>query len=249
MNNRQQTLIDRLNNTGHLSVVEQANELGVTEMTIRRDLQLFEKGGIATRVHGGAVPRSPIPHGIDIMAQKPRESQVAIAKQAVKLLKPGSTVLFNVGTTVLQVAREIATVKIPLTVITNSIPVAVALYKSECQVILPGGTLRRQGLDLTGPITEKNLDEYHVDVLISGCDGADSKVGFFTNDINLTPIEKKSVKIADRAVIVTESSKFLGRSFEQFATMDDISVLVTDKGLPASDITNIENRGPELFLV
>ncbi len=178
MNSRQQILVDRLNNTGHLSVVEQAKELAVTEMTIRRDLQLFEKDGIATRVHGGAVPRSPIPHGIDIMAKKPREPQIAIAKQAVKLLKPGSTVLFNVGTTVLQVAREIATLKIPLTVITNSLPVAIALYKSECQVILPGGTLRRQGLDLIGPLTLKNIDEYHVDVLITGCDGALPDEGF-----------------------------------------------------------------------
>ena len=249
MNNRQQILIDRLNNTGHLSVVNQSKELGVTEMTIRRDLQLLEKDGIATRVHGGAVPRSPVPHGVDIMSQKPRKNQVAIAKKAVKLLNPGSTVLFNVGTTVLQVAREIATLKIPLTVITNSLPVAVALYKSECQVILPGGTLRRQGLDLIGPITEKNLDEYHVDTLISGCDGADSKVGFFTNDVNLTPIEKKSVQIAEKTVIVTESAKFLSRSFAQFATIDDISAVVTDKELPESDIQNLRKAGIELYAI
>ena len=248
MNKRQQILLDRLKNTGHISVLDQAKELSVTEMTIRRDLSFFEKKGIATRIHGGAIPNDPLPLGIDIMANKPREAQTSIAKQTVKLLKPGSTVLFNVGTTVLQVAREIAVTKIPLTVITNSIPVAVALYQSECQVILPGGTLRRQGLDLTGPITEKNLNEYHVDALISGCDGAMADEGFFTSDINLAEIEKKSVEIAKQVIIVTESNKFGQKSFAKFANTSDIAYLVTDKKLSKQNQSILSKAGVEIVL-
>ncbi len=248
MNKRQQILINRLKNTGHFSVVEQAKELRVTEMTIRRDLKLLEEQGIATRVHGGAIPRSPVPHGINMMAKKPRNNQIAIAKQALSLLESGSTVLLNIGTTVLQVAREIAAVKIPLTVITNSIPVAITLFQSECQVLMTGGTLRRQSIDLVGPITEQNLNEYHVDTLITGCDGADSKTGFFTNDVNLTPMEKKSVQIAEKVIIVTESSKFINRSFAKFASIDEVSVVVTDKNLPESDIQNLNKVGVEVFL-
>jgi DeoR/GlpR family transcriptional regulator of sugar metabolism len=248
MNQRQQILLDRLKNTGHISVLNQAKELSVTEMTIRRDLSFFEKQGIATRIHGGAIPSVPLPQGIDIMAGKPREAQTAIAKQTLKLLTPGSTVLFNIGTTVLQVAREIATAKIHLTVITTSIPVAVALYQSECQVILPGGTLRRQGLDLTGPITEKNLNEYHVDALISGCDGAVADDGFFTSDINLAEIEKKSVEIAKQVIMVTESNKFGQKSFAKFANISDIAYLVTDKNLSARNQTALSAAGVKIFL-
>ncbi|MEA2011691.1 MAG: DeoR/GlpR family DNA-binding transcription regulator [Verrucomicrobiota bacterium] len=248
MNKRQQILIDKLNNIGYVSVIDIAKEFNVTEMTIRRDLSFFEKEGFAIRVHGGAVPRSPVPLGIDVMMQKPRDTQIAIAKQALKLLKPYQTIIFNVGTTILQIAKEIAVAKIPLTVITNSIPVAITLYKSKCQVLLTGGTLREHGLDLIGPITEKNLHEYHVDLLISGCDAALADEGFFTSDINLAEIEKKSVKISHRTIVVTESNKFGHKSFAKFANINEVDIVITDSNISKEDLFLLQKQETQVII-
>jgi DeoR family transcriptional regulator of aga operon len=228
--------------------VEQAEKLGVTEMTIRRDLRFLEDMGVATRVHGGAIPATPLPRGLDVISRIPRPEQIRIAKKTVSILAPGSTVMMNVGSTVFQVAREIAVSNLPLTVITNSLPVAVALHQSECQVILTGGLLRREALDLAGPLTEKNLDEYQVDILIAGCDGMDPEKGFHTSDANLAAIERHSAKIAEKVVIVAESAKFAARAFAKFADLDEVSTLITDDGVPPATAEALSKRGVEVLV-
>jgi len=248
MNNRQKELLDKLKILGHISVVGQSRELHVTEMTIRRDLQLFEKLGLATRVHGGAIPRSQQTLGVEALMHPASDGQIRIAKLAIQQLAPGSVVMLNTGTTVLQVAREIAAARIPLTIVTNSLPVAVVLYQSECQVLITGGTLRRQALDLAGPITEKNLDEYHVDTLIAGCDGADSSRGFFTRDISLAEMERKSVAIAQKVVIVTEAKKFEQPSLAKFADTKNVSLLITDHDLPVDKKSDLERAGVKIAI-
>jgi len=241
-------LLDRLKSEGHVSVGEQAAKLRVTEMTIRRDLRAFEELGVATRVHGGAIPATPLPCGLSVISRIPRPEQIRIAQKTVETLAPNSTIMMNVGTTVFQVAREIAAANIPLTVITNSLPVAVALHQSACQVVLTGGLLRREALDLSGPLTEKNLDEYQVDVLIAGCDGMDPERGFHTSDANLAAIERHSAKIAEKVVIVAESAKFAARAFARFADMEDVSTLVTDAGISPPTAAELSRLGLEVLI-
>ena len=248
MNNRQNKILQKLKKEGHVSIAKEAALFEVNEMTIRRDLIALEKIGEATRIHGGAVPWSPFPDGLDIMTAAPRQNQILIAKETVKQLEPNISVMLNTGTTVLQVAREIAAKEIPLTVITNSLPVAIALYRTPCQVVLPGGSLRQKWADLSGPLTRKNLDEYYVDVLITGCDAAMSEDGFFTDDINLAEIEQKSVEISKKVIVVTESSKFGHRSFAKFAELDEIDSLITDNDMKKTDKENIRKRDINLIL-
>lgn len=249
MNQRQRTILKKLKKLGHVSIADEAMSFGVNEMTIRRDLKFFEELGEATRVHGGAIPRSQAPLGVDSLISSPRDAQVRIAREVVKQLDPGSTVLLNTGTTVLQVAREIAAAELRLTVMTNSLPVAVALYQSDCQVLLTGGALRQESLDLTGPITEKNLDEVYVDVLIAGCDGAIPEEGFFTTDLNLAEMEKKSVKISRRVIVITESFKFGKRSFAKFASPDEVDLVISDDQLNDSDRKSLASQNVTLTMV
>jgi len=246
MNYRQKKVLGRLKATGYVSVVDQAKELHVTKMTIRRDLQMLEQIGVATRIHGGAIPKSELTIGLEMLTVSPRPGQVEIARLAIKKLAPASVVMLNTGTTVLQVAREIASSSLPLTVITNSIAVAVVLYKSEAQVLVTGGSLRRQALDLAGPIAMKNLDEYHVDTLVSGCDGADSEAGFFTADVNLAEMEKKAVEISGRVLVVAESFKFSRRSLAKFAEVDEVNMLITDSRLSPVDEENLRKVGMDV---
>jgi DeoR/GlpR family transcriptional regulator of sugar metabolism len=243
MNKRQKTIFSRLKAAGYLSIVEQAKAMHVAEMTVRRDLQMFEDMGLAIRIHGGAIPKSELALSIDSIMKPARSSQIRIAKAAMRQIVPGSIIMLNTGTTVLQVAREIAASGISMTVITNSLPVAIALYKSETQVLMTGGALRRHALDLAGPLTVKNLDEYHVDTIISGCDGADSRDGFFTNDMDLAELEKKIVSIARRVIIVAEHGKFSKRSLAKFANIEDADMVITDSKLSSVDTRNFEKAG------
>lgn len=247
MNHRQQTLMDELKTNGHVSVVDLAQKLQVTEMTIRRDLQQLESQRLLTRVHGGAVPCSKLPLGADMLTAPANEQQIAIAKATVDALPANATVMLNVGTTVLQVAREIARRQLALTVVTNSLPVAIILYQSECHVLLTGGSLRRQSLDLVGPVTEQNIDEYHVDILIGGCDGAMAGEGFFTSDVNLAAMEQKAVRVASKVIIITESHKFHKRSLAKFADISEVSTIITDSKLSSVDANLIKQHNVKLI--
>ena len=128
----------------------------------------------------------------------------------------------STGSTTLEVARLLAVSGKRLSVVTNSLPIAAALFQTPIQVILTGGTLRSDSLDLAGPVTEKNLDEYYIDMLISGCDGAFASEGFFTKDINLAEMERKAVQKSKKVLIVAEVHKFKQRAFVKFASPGEV---------------------------
>lgn len=248
MNTRQKTLLEKLHKLGSLSIEEEALIFKVAPMTIRRDIQLFEKQGIAIRTHGGAVPRISEPSQL-FTQQDANEAQKRIAKKAVELIPDGCTLMLSTGTTTLEVARQLAASDLRICVITNSLPIAAVLFQTKIQVILTGGSLRTSSLDLVGPVTEKNLDEYYIDILITGCDGASAEEGFFTKDLNLAEMEKKSVKKSGKTIIVTESSKFNKPSFVKFASMDEISTLITDRKLLPEIKNRMDKTKLELILV
>lgn len=248
MNMRQKTLLEKLHKLGRLSIEEEALIFKVAPMTIRRDIQLFEKQGIAIRTHGGAVPRISEPSQL-FTQQDASEAQKRIAKKAVDFIQDDCTLMLSTGTTTLEVARQLAASNLRICVITNSLPIAAVLFQTKIQVILTGGSLRTSSLDLVGPVTEKNLDEYYIDILITGCDGASAKEGFFTKDLNLAEMEKKSVKKSGKTIIVTESSKFNKPSFVKFASIEEVSTIITDKKLPSEIANKLSKTGLELILV
>lgn len=248
MNTRQKKLIGKLHKLGRLSIEEEAVNFKVAPMTIRRDIQLFERQGIAIRTHGGAVPRISEPAQLFTQPDA-SDAQKKIARKALEMIPDDCNLMLSAGTSTLEVARQLAASDLRICVITNSLPVAAVLFQTQIQVILTGGSLRSNSLDLIGPVTEKNLDEYYIDLLITGCDGASADEGFFTKDLNLAEMEKKSVKKSARTIVVTESHKFRKPAFVKFASLNEISTLITDKKLPEEQASKITRSGIELILV
>lgn len=233
MNLRQQELKNRIDAFGHIEIADEAQFFAVSEMTIRRDIVLLEKNGLAVQVKGGAIPKAKI---CESMSSSPAKNAIAAAMlQLFEQMPEVKTLMLSAGGTTLAFARLLAQRSLPLTVLTNSIPIASALFQTRCKVILTGGELRANSMDLVGPAAEKYLADYHVDLLFTGCDGADSQEGFYTSDLNLASYEKLSVKISDRVFILTESAKFRSKSMVRFAELDEIDTLVTDSGLKAID--------------
>lgn len=219
-------------------------------MTIRRDLHELEKRKLVLSVKGGAMlhPAQYEPAGegtADHLEQK-----IAIANTLFLRIMPADSLFLSAGTTTLAFARVLAQRNVRgVTVITNSLPVASTLFQSRCKVILLGGELRNDSMDLIGPAAEKNLEEYHVDYLVSGCDAAIADQGFYTSDMSLANLEQKSLRIADHAVIICDSSKFGKRALTRFARSDEIQLLVTDEGISADDHSVLRRSGMEILKV
>ena len=248
MYQRQRKILDMLQR-GKLIIRQAALELGVTEMTLRRDLKLLEERKLVLCVKGGAIPY-PTHYEPDSSDTELTDCKFAIANALFQRIMPADSIFISAGTTSLAFAKIVARYnKVPMTVITNSLPAASALFRSCCKVILLGGELRSNSLDLVGSIAEKNLEEYHVDWLISGCDAALSDYGFYTSDISVSNLEKKSLQIAAHAAIIADSSKFGKRALTRFATLDEIDLLITDDNLPDDDTAILAASGLEVIKV
>ena len=233
MNARQQELKNRIDTLGHIDIVTEAKSFAVSEMTIRRDIAFLEKNALAVQVKGGAIPKAKI---CDNMIDSPAKN--AIAARMIELLEQMpevKTLMLSTGGTTLAFAKLLAQKNLSVTILTNSIPIASALFQTQIKVILTGGELRTTSMDLVGPAAEKYISDYHVDVLLTGCDGADTRQGFYTSDLNLASYEKLSVKISDKVFILAESTKFKQKALAKFADLEEIDSLITDNNLKAID--------------
>lgn len=240
MNERQTTILELVREKPGIKVGELAEHFGVSPMTIRRDLTNLASQGLLIRTHGGAIP--PILAQPPALAPHPTAPKAAIGRLAATLVQRGQTVMVDTGTTALEVARHLPA-NWDLTVATTSLGVAEALYPSSIQVLVLGGLLKKGFPSLYGPLTESNLAALHVDILFIGCDGADSRAGFYTADVHLSSVEQAMIRSAERVVVVTESIKFGRRAFVRYATPDQVDMVVTDDHLSAEDRLNLEERG------
>ena len=248
MSTRQTKLIEILSEEGRLDVRPLAERFGVSEMTIRRDLKLLQEHGFIARTHGGGIPTGKLrflqqafPH-YEVTGEK-----AAIGKTAALLVEPGQTVLIESGTTALEVARNLPR-NSNLTVATTSLCVLQELYGTPMQLLLFGGYVRPDFPSLYGPMTEAMLKSFHVNTLFIGCDGADSSSGFYTSNLLISSLEQEMIRIADRVIIVTESSKFGRKGFVRFATPDQVQTIVTDTRLSTADKKNLAERGVDVVV-
>lgn len=248
MNSRCEKIFERLA-SGGVRIQDLAEEFGVTTMTIRRDLRELESRQLALLVKGGAV-RHPACYEPETVTIAHPERKAAIAQALYRRILPTPALFLGTGTTTLMFARLMARFnRYRLTVVTNSLPVASALFRSKCKVILLGGELRTSSMDLVGAVAEKTLQEYHVEWLVTGCDAAVATDGFYTADVNLSNLERLSITMAHRVAVITDSTKFGRPALTRFASPDDVDLLVTDDALSASDAEVLRSRHVEIILV
>ena len=239
-----------LQKRGRLDLHLTALELGVSDMTVRRDFSELETAKILLQVKGGGAVPHPARYEPESVVSELSDIKFELAKVLYRRLLPCETMFIGTGSTCLSFAKVIARLNmLPLTVVTHSLPVASALFQSRCRVILLGGELRSSSMDLVGPAAEKSLQEYHVEWLVSGCDGAFADYGFYTSDERLSNLEQRTISVADRTAIITESAKFGRRALTRFASLDEVDLLVTDDGIDAADEAKLRSSGIEIIEV
>jgi DeoR/GlpR family transcriptional regulator of sugar metabolism len=248
---RQAQIRNVLKERGEADIGEMAAALGVSEMTIRRDLDRLEEGGYVRRTHGGAVlaERLLFEFGFTARRQTNHAAKAAIAAAAVKLIRPGDCLILDAGTTTLELARLLPAVP-DLTVITPSLAVASELQFSErSQTILLGGILRRGNPDLAGEVSEAALDMLKADLAFQGADGIDEDGALYTADLRVAKLDQKIRLRATRTYVLADSSKVGRTALACHGRLQDVTGWITDAGIAAPTLARLRALGTPITVV
>lgn len=217
-----------------IRVTELSEIFSVTEETIRRDLEKLEQEKFLMRSHGGAVSLEKEPADTPFIVREVTnaEQKKAIAREAVKSIEAGEQIILDGSTTAWYMAAQLP--DMPLTVITNSIKVALELSKKEqIKVISTGGMLLSKSLSYVGPLAERSLDRYYVNKLFLSCKGVDVASGLSDANEWQALLKKQMMNISSEVTLLVDSSKFGVKTFAHIANLDQIHHVITDENIPA----------------
>ena len=248
---RHQIILDLINQNDSVQVTELVSMFGVSEVTIRRDLDILERQGLLRRVHGGAISgsgRSYEPPFISRSAKCSEEKQ-RIGKAAAEMIHNGDSIMLDVGTTTLEIARNIFD-RQNLTVITPSFHIALALVEHPgIRLILTGGILRRGELSLVGHLAERTIEGFNVDKFFMGAGGIDPEFGFTEFNLEDTLVKQAMLKRAKEIIVVADSSKFGLIALNSIAPISVADRILTDTNAPVEMVEQIEQLGIEVLRV
>lgn len=244
---RQDAIAARVRARGRVAVAEVAQEFGVTQETVRRDLDHLERIGLIRRVHGGAVSTSAlstVEAGLLQRASAQAEEKERIARAALRFLPTeGGSVIIDAGSTTACLATQLPA-DCRLDVVTNSVTVASTLAGSSLMLRLMGGRVRSQTHACVGEETVAALQRWRVDVAFLGTNGLSPQHGGSTPDPQEAAVKHAMVAAARRVVVLADSTKMGAEYLVQFAAPEEIDAVVTDRpvdpefasGLRAADI-------------
>ena len=245
---RRQQIISKLTANGKVIVSELAEQFGVTEETIRRDLERLDRDGVASKTYGGAVARHnsalDLPYhvreGVNV-----KEKQY-IAERCSELISDGERIMVDSSSTALYIIKKLKDKK-NLTIITNSVKILLELQdKPDWTVLSTGGALKRGGLALNGSSAEKMIYSYHVDTAICSCKGIDMSLGITDSNENDSLIKQAMIASAERKIIALDAEKFDKKSFVKFCELSDVDIIVTNSQPPEKWVSALDELDIEL---
>lgn len=235
---RHRQIVELVRSNSAVKVAALSKRFDVTPETIRKDLVDLAERGEVIRVHGGARVRPAEKES----AYQGRQSlhtgaKRAIAAAALDLVEPGATVYLDYGTTTFAIAEALVAAARPLTVVTNSLPIAGLIATSDAlQGIVLGGLLRGNEGALYGPSAERALDAVHMDVGFFGAAGISVRAGI-TNHFPLEmAVSQRAIAQSASTVVVADSTKFDVVAVHTMARFDEIDTLITD-AVPGAELS------------
>lgn len=254
---RQALILQEIRGSGSARVSELTVRLRVSDMTIRRDLEVLARAGLVDKVHGGAVlPGAPSSHepGFDTKAALQQPAKAAIARAAAQLVTPGTAIGLSAGTTTFVLAKRL--IAIPgVTIVTNSVRVASLLRAGQAadhpardaSVVLTGG-IRTPSDALVGPIADLTIRSLHLDVLFLGCHGIDPVAGLTTPNLAEAETNRAFMQAARKVMVVADHTKWGIVGLSSFADLADVATLISDSGLRAEARALLADRVGRLVI-
>lgn len=250
---RQARILDEVQRAGGVRVSDLTRLLGVSDMTVRRDLKTMARQGLVAKVHGGATatfagPSSEEP-GFEVKSVRNPDEKQAIAERVARLVQPASAIALTAGTTTWTVARYLVDVP-QLTVVTNSLRVAEVLQQQprpDRTVVLTGG-VRTPSDALVGPVAVRTISSLNVDLVIMGVHGVDARAGLTTPNLLEAETNRAFCKATRRLAVVADHSKWGVVGLSQIVPLTDVDMLVTDDGLDRNAQATLSELVRELVI-
>lgn len=248
---RRTAIEEQVTREGEVQFSLLATEFGVSEMTIRRDIDALEASGVVRRVSGGAISwGGAFEPSYGLRAAHAADSKMHIAESIADLLQPGETVALDSGSTVASVARAIRARDLGLTVLTPSLPVATVLADDEnTHVILTGGDLRSGELSLIGADAESAFARYNCDTFVVGVAGVDAAAGLTEYHPQEAAVKRAAIAAAGRLIVGVDAAKLSRVHFVKVASLESVSTLVTDGADDEPTVLAARRAGVETVLV
>jgi DeoR family transcriptional regulator, aga operon transcriptional repressor len=236
-------ILELLARDGTVTVSALAGELGVSEATVRRDLQALGDQRLLERSHGGAVAHGTA-HELPVRYRTGRsEEKRRIARAAAELVTDGAVIALTGGTTTTEVARTLAA-RHGLTVVTNALNIAVELaVRPDLKLIVTGGVARSASYELVGSLAEETLRGLNVDLAFVGVDGVDAVRGLTTQNEVEAATNRALMSRATSTIVVADASK-LGRvALAQIAGIEAADRLITTEAADAAQVSRLRAAG------
>ena len=230
INKRQSEIVQIVDKEKKILVKDLSDTLGVSEVTIRKDLNTLEEYGILIRHHGYALKKNTadITNRLSINY----DIKCRIAKKACQLIDQNETVIIGSGSTCALLAEEIAKNKPGVTIITNSIYIVDHASKlGNNKIILLGGEYQRDAQVMVGTLVRTSVRQFFVNKIFLGTDGFIKNVGFMGSDSSRTDAVKSMAESSSQLIIITDSSKFNKRGLLVQFSQKQVSKIITDSNL------------------
>lgn len=245
---RQQEILRRASLRRIVKVSDLAAELGVHEMTIRRDLEVLAERGLMERIHGGArmLEQSGLEASFVIRSGSHVAEKASIAEGALTLVHDGDTVAFDASTSALAMVGGLAGRNVNAIVL--SLDAAEELARYDVPFVLVGGSFHPPARSFVGPLAGRQLERLHPDTVFLSAKGYSERCGF--TDAHLSEVETKErlITAASVVVVLLDHSKFGREALGRFADADEVDVVVTDREPEAGYRASLERAGVRLIV-
>lgn len=244
-------ILNVLNEKGVVRVLDLVEQLGVSDMTIRRDLDYLSMQGVLVKVHGGArVVRnsSALEPAFQVKSGLEKTAKDAIGHEVLSLVKPGAAIAINGGTTTAAAATYLATIP-NITVVTNSLKVAEKLWmdKAPGQVVILSGGIRTPSEALVGPVAIENIKSLHLDFLFMGVHGMSLEAGFTSPNLMEAETNQTFMDSASEVIVLADSTKWGIKGLATIAPLEKAHKIITDSNICDEAVESIKGLGIELI--
>ena len=246
---RRLKIAEMINRGDSVKVAQLSREFGVSESTIRRDLNELEKFGLITRTHGGAVSTqiNKLEATFNEKQDKYLEEKQKIGKIAAQQIQDGDTIIIDSGTTTWHIAKYIEAKNI--TIITNSIALANELSNREdIQLINTGGIIRSNTKAQVGSIAEKTIRQFRVDKTFIGANGVSLKSGITTPTLQEAEVKQAMIDVANKVYLLVDESKFEQVYFSWICDMEDMDYIITNRERPEDEMAQYKSLGVNILV-
>jgi DeoR/GlpR family transcriptional regulator of sugar metabolism len=246
---RRHRILERIAEEQTIHVGELARTLGVSEMTIRRDIRRLELDGFVRQTYGGATAH--LTKSLDVAfnaraLQNTREKRW-IGMRATRLLGDARVIFIGIGTTAEQFARFLP-VRPGLVAVTPSLPIASLLGTRPIDVVALGGSVRRDELTCVGPAASATLGRFHFDLAVVGAAGLSARWGLTELDDGEAEIQRLAIERSSRLVVIADGSKIGSATNAVVTEADRVGTLVTDSGAPEAELAALAALGVEILI-